>query len=346
MIRFNNDYSRGAHPEILKALLEYNDDSFAGYGMDDLSTIAADEIRVVTECPKADVHFVVGGTQANALVITAALRNYESVLAADSGHINTHETGAVEHSGHKVEPLKSTDGKITAAQIREAAENYAHSTVPEHITMPRMVYISFPTEYGTTYSLRELEEISEACGQYGLYLFIDGARLGYGLAAEPEISLAKLAKLADVFYIGGTKCGALFGEAIVIVNDELKQCFRNNMKQQGALLAKGWLAGLQFKVLFRDGLDGLYFEITKKAVRQAMRLKQAFADAGIPFYLDSPTNQQFVLLTDAQTAKLSEKYVYEYMFRTDEDHHCIRFCTSWYTKDEEVDELIADISEL
>ena len=341
MIRLNNDYNKGAHPSIIEALAAHNDESYAGYGLDEMSEKAAAEIKKYLGRDDADIHFLVGGTQTNYTVIASALRPYESVLSADSGHINVHETGAVEHIGHKVEALKNKDGKITAAQIREAAETFRTSTVPEHITEPKMVYISFPTEYGAVYRKDELEDISRVCREYGLYLFIDGARLGYGLAAEGgNVTLKDIARLADVFYIGGTKCGAMFGEAVVICNDELKKHFRSSIKQNGGMLAKGWLTGLQFYTLFKDGL---YFEITKKAVQQAMQIKHAFADAGIPSYISSPTNQQFVLLTNEQMEKLSEKYIYEFEFRSGIDYACVRFCTSWATKDEEIDELIADI---
>lgn len=349
MIRFNNDYNRGAHPAILAALGEHNEESYAGYGLDEWCGKAADEIKKYLGNTDVDVHFLVGGTQTNYTVISAALRPYESVLCADSGHINVHETGAVEHIGHKVEALKSVNGKITARQIKEAAEGYKNSTVPEHITEPKMVYISFPTEYGTIYTRRELEEISAVCREYGMYLFIDGARMGYGLAASEEVdylspvTLKDITELSDVFYIGGTKCGTLMGEAVVIVNDELKKGFRSSIKQNGGMLAKGWLLGLQFYTLFRDGL---YFDITRKAVLQAASIRRAFNEAGIPTYIDSPTNQQFVLLNDEQLDKLSEKYIYEFEFRTDTAHTCVRFCTSWATADEDVEALIADIREL
>lgn len=344
MIRFNNDYNRGTHQAIIDALAAHNDESFSGYGLDEWSEKAAAEIKKYLGRDDADIHFMIGGTQVNYTVISSALRPYESVLCADTGHINVHETGAVEHIGHKAEPLKHKDGKISAAQIREAAEGFRTSNVKEHITEPKMVYISFPTEYGTIYRKNELEDISRVCHEYGLYLFIDGARLGYGLAAEGcNVTLKDIAALADVFYIGGTKCGALLGEAVVICNDALKNGFRSNMKQNGGMLAKGWLIGLQFYTLFKDGL---YFDITKRAVQQAMQIKHAFAEIGIPSYIDSPTNQQFVLLTTEQLNRLSEKYVYDYQFKSGIDYACIRFCTSWATKDEEVDELIADIMAL
>ncbi len=344
MIRFNNDYNKNAHPEVLKAIMECSGESYPGYGTDRWCNEAAALIRERIDKPDADVHFITGGTGTNVTVISAVLRPYESVLCADSGHIHVHEAGAVEHIGHKIDVLKSEDGKISAAQIGEAVEAFNTSNVKEHITEPKLVYISYPTEYGTIYSKRELQEISSVCKHYGLYLFIDGARLGYGLAAyENQTDIKDIAEAADVFYIGGTKCGALFGEAVIICRDELKKSFRSSMKQNGQLFAKGWLIGVQFCALMKDGL---YFEITKKAVQQAMRIKQAFAKAGIPSYLSSPTNQQFILLTDEQIAKLSEKYIFEYISGTNTGHSCMRFCTSWATTDEEIDELTADIAAL
>ena len=250
----------------------------------------------------------------------------------------------MENTGHKITALPSKDGKICAQQIREAAEAYRNSDVQEHITQPKMVYLSFSTEYGTVYSKKELEEISEVCRSYSLYLFIDGARLGYGLGAEDgDVTLADIAKAADVFYCGGTKCGALFGEAVVITNPELQVDFRSYIKQNGAMLAKGWLLGLQFYTLFRDGL---YFRITKQADEYAMEIRKAFREKGIPAFVESPTNQQFVILENSQMEKLARKYVFEFEGKTDENHSCVRFCTSWSTTEEEVRQLTEDIRSL
>ncbi len=344
MIRFNNDYNHGAHPAVLEALAAANDESYGGYGLDEWCDKAAEEIRKCAECPDAAVHFLVGGTQANFTVISAALRPYQSVISADTGHIHVHETGAVERAGHKIIALPSENGKISAEQVAEQAEIYRTSGVKEHITQPKMVYLSFPTEYGTLYSKQELEAISAVCRTYGLWLFIDGARLGYGLGSEQaDVTLPDLARCADVFYCGGTKCGALFGEAVVITNPVLNVDFRSYIKQNGGMLAKGWLLGLQFYTLFRDGL---YFEITKKADVQAMRIKKAFAEKEIPAYIESFTNQQFVVVENSAAEKLAEKYIYEFETKIDENHSCIRFCTSWSTTDEEVDELIHDIKML
>lgn len=344
MIRFNNDYNHGAHPAILEALTATNDTAFGGYGLDEMCRAAGDEIRKYLDCPGADIHFLVGGTQANFTIISAALRPYQGVISADSGHIHVHETGAVEHCGHKILALPAQNGKITADQIRAKGESYRTSGVQEHITQPKLVYLSHPTEFGTLYSKKELEDIRAVCDEYGLFLFVDGARMGYGLGSpDTDVTLPDLARLTDVFYCGGTKCGALFGEAVVITNPALNTDFRSYIKQNGGMLAKGWLLGLQFYTLFRDGL---YFSITKRADELALRLKAAFVKKGIPLYIDSPTNQQFVVLTNQQMERLGEKYVYEFENRIDSDRACVRFCTSWSTTEEEIDSLIADIMAL
>lgn len=344
MIRFNNDYNHGAHPAVLEALAATNGESYGGYGLDEWCEKAESEIKKYLDCPQAKVHFLLGGTQANYTVIASALRPYQSVICADCGHIHVHETGAVKNTGHKIQALPSKDGKITAAQIEAEAELYRTSTVQEHITQPAMVYLSFPTEFGTVYSLDELKAIRDVCLRYGLYLFIDGARMGYGLAAETcDVSLKDIAALSDAFYCGGTKCGALFGEAVVLTNPALMTGFRSYMKQNGAMLAKGWLLGLQFYTLFKDGL---YFEITRQAVSFAMQLKEAFAKKGIPFYIDSPTNQQFVILENEVMERLSEKYTFEYEMKIDDSHSCVRFCTSWSTTQDEIDALVSDIAAL
>lgn len=344
MIRFNNDYNRVAHDTVIKAVNDIKEESYPGYGLDTLCEKAASEIKKYINKPEAEVHFLVGGTQTNFIVISSMLRSYQSVISVDSGHIEVHETGAIENMGHKVETVKGTNGKLTAEQIREVAENYRTSKVMEHITEPKMVYISFPTEYGTLYSKKELKEISAVCKEYGFYFFIDGARLSYGLAAEGnDVTIADLADLTDVFYCGGTKCGAMFGEAVVITNKGLITGFRSYMKQSGALLAKGWLLGAQFNALFENGL---YFEIGKNAVKYAISIKKAFAEKGIKSYIDSPTNQQFMILSQEQIDKLSKKYAFEYEGKYDENRHIVRFCTSWSNTKSEVNELINDIKNL
>ncbi len=344
MIRFNNDYNKIAHSSVIEAVVNAAGESFPGYGLDELSHRAKEEVKKYLNKPEAEVHFLVGGTQTNFIVISAALRSYQSVISADSGHINVHETGAIENTGHKVEAVKGKDGKLTAGQVRELAESYRISGVKEHITEPKMVYISFPTEYGTVYSGDELRAISKVCREYGLYLFVDGARLGYGLAAKGnDVSIEDIAELSDVFYCGGTKCGAMFGEAVVILNRELQTGFRSYIKQNGALLAKGWLLGLQFKALFEDGL---YFKIAETAVEYAMDIREAFRKKGIASYIESPTNQQFVLLTEEQMNRFSKKYTFEYERKHSENLHIVRFCTSWATSREEVESLIRDIEDM
>lgn len=344
MIRWNNDYNHGAHPAVLEALLQTNQEPYGGYGLDEWCRKASDEIRAHLGDVRADVHFLIGGTQVNFTVIAAALRSYQSVISADSGHISRHETGAVENTGHKVQVIPGQDGKLTAGQIRAEAEEYRTSGVQEHITQPKMVYLSYPTEYGTLYSKEELQAVRAACDEYGLYLYIDGARLGYGLGSDRcDVTLADLAAVSDAFYIGGTKCGALFGEAVVLLNDELKEHFRSHIKQRGGMLAKGWLLGLQFYTLFQDGL---YFRITRQAVEMAMQIKAAFKAKGIPFYIESSTNQQFVILTEAQMEQLGREHIFEYEMQTEQGRHCVRFCTSWSTAQEEVETLVRDIEAL
>ena len=344
MIRLNNDYCHGAHPKVLEALANANDQAFCGYGCDEACERAAKLIRERAGAPEADVHFLVGGTQANFVVIRAALRPWQSVICADTGHINVHETGAVEHAGVKCETAPNRDGKISAAQIDAIAANWEGSTVPEHITQPKMVYISMATETGSVYALAELEAIRRVCDAHGLYLFIDGARLSYGLEAiGGDVALQDIARVSDVFYCGGTKCGALFGEAVVITNDELKPHFRASMKQNGAMLAKGWLLGLQFEALFTDDL---YFAIARRANELAARVKEACAKAGIPLFAQTTTNQVFITVTDAQYAELSRGFELEFEQRVDEGHVAIRVCTAWSTTEEEIVALEAAIAAL
>lgn len=344
MLRWNNDYNHGAHPAVLKALAETNDNAYGGYGLDEWCERGAAAIKKYLGRANADIHYLVGGTQANFTVIAAALRPYESVICADSGHIHVHETGAVENTGHKLHALPAKNGKITAGQIAAEAELFRVSGVQEHITEPKLVYISFPTEFGTLYTKKELEDISAVCREYGMYLFVDGARMAYGLGADGnDITLADLAELTDVFYIGGTKCGALFGEAVVIVNDALKGHFRSFIKQNGGMLAKGWLLGLQFATLFEGGL---YFDAARKADEYAMLIKAALNSKRLPCYIESNTNQQFYVLSDEQMKKLGQKHIFEYESKVDETHHCVRFCTSWATEKRDVDELIRDIESM
>lgn len=340
MTRFDCDYTEGAHPRILKALEETNFEQSCGYGEDAHCENARALIKKAIGCESADVHFLVGGTQANFTVIASILRPYQGVLCAASGHINCHETGAVEATGHKVLALPHALGKISAGQVREYCAAHWADGAHEHIVQPGMVYISLPTEYGTMYTKSELAELYEACRETGLYLFIDGARLGYGLASDPELSLCDLPKLCDVFYIGGTKQGCLFGEAVVIVNDALKRDFRYMMKRSGAMLAKGRLLGLQFEVMFADGL---YESLSAYAVEQARRIRSALIEKGVEMLIDSPTNQLFPILSHAQRIKLEGKYALCYWEKVDGEREALRICTSWATREENVDALIQDI---
>lgn len=341
MIYFNNDYSEGCHEAVLEKLTQTNMEQSFGYGEDEYCLEAARKIRKLCGREDVAVHFLVGGTQTNLTVIAAGLRPHQGVLAADSGHISTHETGAIEATGHKVLALPSIDGKITAAQIEKAVLDHRNDSAFEHIPQPKMVYISNPTEWGTLYSLAELEDISAVCRRLGLYLFLDGARLGYGLTArENDLSMADLARLCDVFYIGGTKCGALFGEAVVITNPALGEDFRFLMKQRGGLLAKGRLLGVQFSALFTDDL---YFAICARANRLADQLRDTLVALGYPMYIPGCTNQVFPVLPDALLERIGETYTYSEMLRVDDGHRAVRFCTSWATKQENVDALCADL---
>ena len=334
MIRFNNDYNQGAHPAVLAALQQTNEISYAGYGEDEWCAKAREEIRKYLGESDNAIYFMIGGTQVNYTVMTAALRPYQSVISADCGHINNHEAGSIEHTGHKVLLVPAENGKLTAKSIEQEAAKYYDHGEAEYLTQPKIVFLSSPSECGTTYSKKERIEICEVCRRYGMYLYLDGARLGYWLSSEEcDVTLEDLTQLTDLFYIGGTKCGALLGEALVIINPELRDHFKTYMKQSGGVLAKGWLLGLQFYELFKDGL---YFDITKKANELAMQMKAAFEEAEIPFYSESDTNQQFVILTKEQAEKLAEKFVFEFTSEVDEEHVCVRFCTSWSTTEADV----------
>ncbi|WP_434309270.1 threonine aldolase family protein [Hominifimenecus sp. rT4P-3] len=340
MWRFECDYTEGAHPEIMKRLLETNEEQTPGYGEDFYCGQARKKIQDLCGRADADVHFLVGGTQTNATVIRAALRPHQGVLSAESGHINVHETGAIEASGHKVLALPGEYGKLSARQIQEACQAHYTDSSQEHIVQPGMVYLSHPTEIGTLYSLAELQEIRKVCQEWGLWLFLDGARLGYGMAASgSDISFRELAELCDVFYIGGTKVGALFGEAVVIMASALKKDFRYMIKQQGGMLAKGRLLGIQFDTLFTDDL---YLKISRHAVQMAEQIRDGFQKLGYSFFCESQTNQQFLILSPAQIEALSEKYSFSIWEEVDQEHIAVRFCTSWATKEEAVEELLAD----
>lgn len=338
MILFQCDYNEGAHPKVMERLVQTNLEQTVGYGEDAYCAAAADKIRRACGDESLAVHFLVGGTQTNMTVIDAALRPHQGVLCAVSGHINVHETGAVESCGHKVLGLPSGDGKITAAQVEAAFLEHKHNDSFEHMVQPKMVYISNPTELGTIYSKTELEEMYAVCRRCGLYLFLDGARLGYGLAApDNDLTLADIAKNTDVFYIGGTKVGALFGEAVVISCDALKEDFRYFIKQKGGMLAKGRLLGVQFDTLFTDNL---YMEISAHAIVLAEKLRAAFERKGYDFVAPNHTNQIFVVMPDEHLRKLKPDFGFSYDHRVDETHSVVRFCTGWATKEENVEALI------
>lgn len=341
MIRFNCDYSEGAHERILNKLMETNLEQTPGYGEDRYCEEAKDIIRKLCHREDAGVHFLVGGTQANTTVIAAALRPHQGVAGAVTAHVNVHETGAIEATGHKVLALPSEDGKITADQVEKLYLDHIQDESFEHMVKPGMVYISNPTELGTIYTRAELEGLYGVCQRYGMYLFVDGARLAYGLAArDNDVDLAVLASNCDVFYIGGTKVGALFGEAVVITNEGLKADFRYHIKQRGGMLAKGRLLGLQFGELLRDGL---YMELGKHADRLADKIRKACREKGIPFLVDNTTNQVFPIMPDHVLEQWKDKYSYTFQGRVDDSRTAIRLCTSWATREEDVDALIRDL---
>ena len=334
----------GAHPYLLQVIQEANLEQNPGYGEDDYCKEAARRIKEVFSVPDSDVHFLEGGTQTNATVISSVLKPYQGVLCPDTAHIAVHETGAIEHTGHKAITLRNNDGKISAAQILEAVRGHYADANHEHTVQPGMVYISFPTELGTIYSRNELTEISAACHECGLPLYIDGARLGYGLMCpECDIEPEDLGRLADMFYIGGTKQGALFGEALVICNDAYKKDFRYNIKQNGGMMAKGWLLGLQFAALFTDNL---YFSLSEHALMQSAKIREAIKAKGLKLFGGSPTNQVFVELSLDQQERLAQFVGYEYWQKTDDTHGAVRLCTSWATTDEAVQILIDAINSL
>lgn len=346
MINLSCDYCEGCHEKILQRIAETNMIQAPGYSLDDFCASATKLIRKECEDDSVAVHYLVGGTQTNLVMIAAALRPHQGVVGATTCHLNVHETGAIEGTGHKVITLPSpnNDGKITAAQVEEVISLHRNDEGFFHAVQPKMVYISQPTELGTLYTKEELTSLSETCRRLGLYFYVDGARLGYGLACEEnDVSIADLAHLTDAFYIGGTKIGALFGEALVIVNPELKEDFRYIIKQRGALLAKGRLLGIQFETLFQDGL---YVEVAKTADQLAQRLQQTIEELGFPLMVKSPTNQIFPIFPDELLEKLGEKYVYSYQCRIDETHSAVRLCTSWGTRPEFVDEFCRDLRAL
>lgn len=338
MYRFNCDYLEGAHPRIIERLCETNLEQTASYGADVYSESAKKKIKEVVACDNAKVFFLVGGTQANYCVLDSILKNYEGVIAADTGHISVHEAGAIEFSGHKVLTIPNENGKLVPEKVRQYVENFYSDATYPHMVRPGAVYISHPTEYGTLYSKDELKALRSICNEYGMKLYLDGARLGYALASDnTDVALSDIAKYCHAFYIGGTKVGALFGEAVVFTEND-GECFFTEIKQHGALLAKGRMLGLQFDTLFTDGL---YMEIGKYADSLAMKIKKAFTEKGYKTYFDSYTNQQFFVMSEEKYNELSEKVVIDNWGPMGEGEVLVRITTSWATEEAAVDYLLS-----
>lgn len=338
MIYFESDYTEGAHPKILERLNETNMIQASGYGHDEFCESAKNKIRKTINCPNAQIQFITGGTQTNQIVIDTMLKPFEGVVSAQTGHVNSHEAGAIEYTGHKVIPIPQHEGKIDGTELNDYLETFFSDGNNEHMVFPGMVYISHPTEYGTLYTKNELTKISSVCRKNNIPLFMDGARLGYGIMAKStDLSLEDIAELCDVFYIGGTKCGALCGEAVVFTKNNMPLHFENLVKKHGALLAKGRLLGVQFDALFTDNL---YLEISKNAIDTAEALKKALKEKGYRFLLDSPTNQQFVILENKFMEELKKSVKFNFWEKYDKDHTVVRFATSWSTKMENIEKLI------
>lgn len=338
MLYFTSDYMEGAHEKVLSKLSESNMEHLSGYGTDIYCERAKEKIKALCQCDSADVFFLVGGTQTNAVVINALLKSYEGVVCADNGHIYTHEAGAVEFTGHKVLNLPGECGKLKADTLRKYLETFFADENHEHAVFPGMVYISHPTEYGTLYSKAELEQLSSVCQKYEIPLYLDGARLGYGLMSKnTDVTLPDIARLCDAFYIGGTKVGALCGEAVVFTKNNTPKHFMTIVKQHGALLAKGRLLGVQFDALFTDNL---YFDISRHAIDMAELLKQGLLQKEYCFYMDSPTNQQFIIMENTQMEALKKDVAFSFWEKYDEMHTVVRFATSWATKEEDVRALL------
>ena len=338
MLHFDTDYMRGACPEIIKRICETNLEQTVGYGLDEYTQRAKAAIRQTIERDDAEIHFLVGGTQTNATVIDGVLGKFEGVLCAETAHINVHEAGAIEATGHKVLTLPTAEGKIKAEDVEKYVRDFNRDEARDHIVAPGMVYISFPTETGSLYTLKELEALHRVCNDNSLPLYIDGARLGYGLMAKGnDVSIKDISRLCDVFYIGGTKVGALFGEAVVVCNNKLLKHFFPLIKQHGALLAKGRLLGLQFETLFTDNL---YFKLSNNAIERAMELREAFVAKGYEPYGFSPSNQQFFLMSKEKINALKDKVSFEIWAWEDDNRAVVRFVTDWATSKQEVEQLI------
>lgn len=339
MLSFSCDYNEGAHIKVLEKLMETNLIQVPGYGEDKFSESAKKKIKAACQCPQAEVFFLVGGTQTNMVVIDSMLAKYEGVVSAVTGHINGHEAGAVEFTGHKVLPLPQHEGKIRAAELENYLEGFWADETHSHMVHPGMVYISHPTEYGTLYTRDELTSISAVCRRYKIPLYMDGARMGYGLASyRTDVTLPVIAEYCDAFYIGGTKVGALCGEAVVFTKKNAPKCFMTMVKQHGAMLAKGRVLGVQFDALFTDDL---YFEISRHAIDMAEKLKKGLEEKGYTFFIDSPTNQQFVVLENEEMEALRKHVSFSVWEKPDEEHTVVRFATSWATTEENVDKLLA-----
>ncbi len=337
-LSFASDYTEGAHPAIIERLVQTNMEQTAGYGTDEYCERARALIRKACECPAAAVHFLVGGTQTNATVIDALLNRYEGVIAAETGHVAVHEAGAIEFGGHKVLTLACDKGKITAASVKQYLQDFYADGNYEHMVHPGMVYISQPTEYGTIYTKREMTAISAVCREYHIPLYVDGARLAYALACkENDVTLADLATLCDAFYIGGTKCGTLFGEAVVIPDPKRSPHFFTIMKQHGALLAKARLLGIQFETLFTDDL---YLHIGENAIRTADTIRSFLTSHGYEQYFTAPTNQIFIILDNTRYAELSKKIAFGFWEKKDDSHTVVRIATDWATTLENVEKLL------
>ncbi len=337
MLSFESDYIQGAHEKILERLAETNREPLSGYGNDRYCESAKEKIRRACGCEEAEIFFLTGGTQTNQIVISSMLKSYEGVIAAETGHVSVHEAGAIEHSGHKVLTIPGHEGKIKAEELAAYLKAYWEDTSHEHMVFPGMVYISHPTEYGTLYTEAELASIADVCSGYNIPLYLDGARLGYGLMSrETDVTLSKIAHYCDVFYIGGTKVGALCGEALVFPKKNMPAHFLTLAKQKGALLAKGRLLGVQFDTLFTDDL---YFRISAHAIEMAEKMKEMFREKGKRFFLDSPTNQQFLILEDGEMTHLQELVKFDIWERYDEGHTVVRFATSWATETGDVENL-------
>ena len=337
MVSFESDYIAGAHPEVLRRLMETNTEPLPGYGSDPYCESAKEKIRKAVGMPEAEVWFLTGGTQTNAVVISTLLADYEGVIAAKTGHVSVHEAGAIEYTGHEVLEIPQKDGKIAAETLKEYLKVYYGDESHEHMTFPGMVYISHPTEYGTLYTKTELEHIAAVCREYKMPLYLDGARLAYALMShDTDLTLSDIARLCDVFYIGGTKVGALCGEAVVFTKGNMPKHFLTSVKKRGALVAKGRLLGVQFDALFTDDL---YFRIGRHAIEMAEKMKGIFRKYGIPFFIQSPTNQQFVILENRWMKEIGQKVAYSFWEKPDDEHTVVRFATGWSTTDEDLQAL-------